>query len=458
MVTQLHVGLKGTMNALFLKDLADKTRRGLRGRVEQGKSGGGNSYGYTVVKQFGGDGEAVHGDRAVNPEEAAVVTRILQDYAAGKSAKRIASELNREGIRAPSGGDWGFSTINGNPKRGTGILNNELYVGKLVWNRQRFVKDPVTGKRQARLNESDAWLSREVPHLRIVDNALWAAVTERKRMQRVTRPDGASGDVTRINERRRARYLLSGLTRCGQCGGGYAMISVDILGCSTARNKGTCANRRNIRRDELERRVLTALHSHLMDPALFAAFCDEFTRELNRIRMEGGAAITAARAEIDKLERDIDATVEMMIRLGPGPSTDRLNGKMVRLEARQKTLKDFVAVAKEPPALLHPEMAVYYRQQVAALHELLQHGPETGRMKASEILRSLVSAIVLAPADKGLAIDVKRDLAGILAVATNAKNPGAFASGGSQLKMVAGTGPFSIDAWHYPLEENRYLL
>ena len=29
-VTHLHVGLKGTMNALFLKDLADKTRRGLR--------------------------------------------------------------------------------------------------------------------------------------------------------------------------------------------------------------------------------------------------------------------------------------------------------------------------------------------------------------------------------------------------------------------------------------------
>ena len=38
-VSELHVGLKGTMNALFLKDLANKTRRGLRGRVEKGKSG-----------------------------------------------------------------------------------------------------------------------------------------------------------------------------------------------------------------------------------------------------------------------------------------------------------------------------------------------------------------------------------------------------------------------------------
>jgi site-specific DNA recombinase len=37
-ISELHVGLKGTMNALFLKDLAQKTRRGLEGRVREGKS------------------------------------------------------------------------------------------------------------------------------------------------------------------------------------------------------------------------------------------------------------------------------------------------------------------------------------------------------------------------------------------------------------------------------------
>jgi hypothetical protein len=35
-INELHIGLKGTMDALYLKDLADKTRRGLRGRVENG--------------------------------------------------------------------------------------------------------------------------------------------------------------------------------------------------------------------------------------------------------------------------------------------------------------------------------------------------------------------------------------------------------------------------------------
>ena len=50
-VGELHVGLKGTMNALFLKDLAQKTRRGLEGRIRQGKSGGGLCFGYDVVRK-----------------------------------------------------------------------------------------------------------------------------------------------------------------------------------------------------------------------------------------------------------------------------------------------------------------------------------------------------------------------------------------------------------------------
>jgi len=54
-----------------------------------------------------------------------VVRRIFHDYVVGKSSKRIAAELNKDGISAPGGGDWGFSTINGNAKRGNGILNNE---------------------------------------------------------------------------------------------------------------------------------------------------------------------------------------------------------------------------------------------------------------------------------------------------------------------------------------------
>lgn len=69
-INHLHIGLTGTMNALYLKELANKTRRGLRGRVELGKSGGGLCYGYDVVKQRDSYGEPICGERAINDDQA----------------------------------------------------------------------------------------------------------------------------------------------------------------------------------------------------------------------------------------------------------------------------------------------------------------------------------------------------------------------------------------------------
>uniref|UniRef100_UPI0005525CD1 recombinase family protein n=1 Tax=Bradyrhizobium liaoningense TaxID=43992 RepID=UPI0005525CD1 len=266
-VTHLHVGLKGTMNALFLKDLADKTRRGLRGRVADGKSGGGLCFGYDVVKQFAANGEPIRGDRTINEAEAAVVRRIFADYLAGKSSRTIAFELNRENVPGPQGAEWGPSTIHGNPKRGVGILNNELYVGRLVWNRLRYLKDPDTGKRVSRLNPESEWVIQEVPELRIVDQEMWDAV--KTRQQTLAYEPSAPGE-NKLNDRRRPRYLFAGLVKCGCCGSGYTMISKDLLGCATARNKGTCNNRLNIRRDVVETSVLSGLRTHLMEPELRA--------------------------------------------------------------------------------------------------------------------------------------------------------------------------------------------
>ncbi len=179
-ISTIHIGIKGTMNAMFLKDLADKTRRGLRGRVEKGKSGGGIAYGYKVVKQFNSEGEAIRGDREIDESQAKIVQRIFEEYALkNKSPKAIADALNKDGIPAPSGKAWGQSTINGNRRRGTGILNNHLYIGELIWNRQRFIKDPATGKRVTRLNDEAEWIRQDIPELRIIDQKLWEAAKSR---------------------------------------------------------------------------------------------------------------------------------------------------------------------------------------------------------------------------------------------------------------------------------------
>jgi hypothetical protein len=195
-ITRLHVGLKGTMNALFLKDLADKTRRGLRGRVELGRSGGGLCYGYKV-RRIAHEGVTT-GEREIVPVEAEVIRRIFRDYRAGMSPKAIAKRLNAERCPGPGGAPGNPSTIHGNPARGTGILNNELYVGRLVWNRLRYVKAPDTGKRVSRPNPPAEWITTAVPHLRIVDDEVWNEVKARQQeMRRVTSSGDPSDSIRR---------------------------------------------------------------------------------------------------------------------------------------------------------------------------------------------------------------------------------------------------------------------
>jgi site-specific DNA recombinase len=149
-IGQLTVGFKGTMNAIYLTDLSIKTRRGLRGRAEAGKSAGGVSYGYRVVRRIVDGGKAATGERAIDPDQAAIVERIFTEFNWGISPQAIAKRLNAEGVKGPNQGAWGPSTLHGHAKRGTGILNNELYVGRQVWNPAALCEE--SRHRQARLS------------------------------------------------------------------------------------------------------------------------------------------------------------------------------------------------------------------------------------------------------------------------------------------------------------------
>lgn len=128
-ISELHVGLKGTMNALFLKDLAAKTHRGLRGRVEQGKAGGGLCYGYRPVKKWNAAGEPIRGDREIIPEESDTIRRIFRKFAAGQSPRSIAAELNRNGVPGPRGRAWGDTSIRGHVSR----VGRESSITNCMW-------------------------------------------------------------------------------------------------------------------------------------------------------------------------------------------------------------------------------------------------------------------------------------------------------------------------------------
>ncbi|MFX4221512.1 MAG: recombinase family protein [Thalassobaculum sp.] len=434
-VSELHVGLKGTMNALFLQDLADKTRRGLRGRVEQGCSGGGNAYGYDVVRDIGSDGEPERGKRVINAAQAEIVRLIFTLFAAGHSPRAIAQQLNDEGVPGPSGTLWRDTSIRGHITRGTGILNNELYVGRIVWNRQRYIKDPSTGKRVSRLNDPSEWLVAEVPELRIVDDALWDRVKERQTDIR-TSPGVEKARESRFWERRRAKHLLTGKVFCASCGSAFASVGRDYLGCSTARASGSCSNRASIRRADLENRILDALKCNLMAPEVVEAFVAEFHAEVNRL-LSADAALQAGKdKELASICRKLDGLYDA---IADGLRTEGLKSKLEDLEQRKAVLEVELATPAPNPPLLHPNLAKLYADRVADLHTALRN--EGVRTEALDILRGLIERVEIGAKTKDgtRSVELIGDIAAMIEAGSGCPNSKTPAGGAGVLGVYAGS-------------------
>ncbi|CCD86220.1 Recombinase [Bradyrhizobium sp. ORS 285] len=422
-ISELHVGLKGTMNALFLKDLALKTHRGLRGRVEKGKAGGGLCYGYNVVKKLDANGEPIRGDREIIVEEARIVRRIFRAFAAGKSPKAIAVELNKDRISGPLGRAWGDTSIRGHVSRGTGILNNELYAGVLVWNRQRFVKDPATGKRVSRPNPESQWIRTEVPHLKIVDDELWQAA--RARQQQISAlfgPNPANtreGRAKRLHLANRPVSLLSGLLTCGCCRGKIGILTPNRYGCLNHHRRGNCANNRTIMREKIEARVLAGLKDRLVSSKAVAEAVRAYAEEMNRLNHDRRARAETDHRALQKIER---AVAGIMAAIEDGLYQPSMKARIDELERQKAEITQRLSEAPADIPDMHPNIANVYRKNVGRFTEALAD-PDGGR-EAAEALRSLIGEIVLTPGKKRGEVhaELRGELMGILEFSNTQEN------------------------------------
>ena len=325
LLTQMHVGIMGTMAQMTLSDLREKTRRGQLGRARAGRIPGGLAFGYDVAPPQTGSHDA--GERRINEAEADVVRGIFAAYVAGKSARTIARDLNEAGVAGPGGRPWIDTTIRGQADRGTGLLNNTLYIGQLSWNRCSYVKDPNTGKRVARVNQQAEREIVAVPGLRIVDQALWDAA--KARQQAVTREMPPQHAANRLNGAHRPQFLLSGLLTCACCGGGYTIIGKDRYGCATRRGKGTCTNSHTIMRQRIEARVIDGLRDHMLTPDLMEIFVSAFQAELSALQGRAGSERARLTRDLGAVERRLAG---VMRAIEDGAWNDSLRSRLNELE------------------------------------------------------------------------------------------------------------------------------
>ncbi|MCA1512732.1 recombinase family protein [Bradyrhizobium sp. NBAIM01] len=425
-VNTVLVGLRGLIGQLYREDNAHKVRRGQAGRIKQGLAGGGLTYGYAAVP-------GRSGERVVVESEARVIRRIFQEYVEGRTPREIAHDLNKERISPPRGRAWNASTLNGNSGRGAGILQNELYVGRLVWNKVRMVKDPDSGKRLSRPNPKSDWQVAEVPQLAIVDPELFTAAQQRKEERSHTHP----------SHQRRPRRMLSGLLRCGSCGSGMATNGRDKSGrvrirCSAATESGTCSDAKTFYLDTVESAVLSGLKAELRAPNVILEYVRTYLEERKRLAATSHAKRQRLEQQLVQLDREIERLVDAIAKGHGDPSI--LGPRSTALGAQRKRICEELQSEPHTPkeVRLHPGILKRYEEQLGRLEEALGKSVSAGDAEAAQAIRDLVDTVtVFRDPDRrgGVAIEIAGRLNALLGEAAYPKGVK-----GVWGKMVAGEG------------------
>jgi site-specific DNA recombinase len=283
------------------------------------------------------------------------------------------------------------------------LRNNLLYVGKAIWNRCRWEKDPETGKRVPRLRPQDDWIVVEHQELRIVSKDLWERVKARQ-------PETAERGTLKSDRRGRGpKYLFSGLLKCGVCGSRYTVYNSSYYGCSFHTNRGNtiCSNGKVVRCDRIEGRLLQVIQQELFTPEAVAYLTqkvEEAVKELSQSRRTDrhglGRELTQALRERDHVKNAIrqgllgEITREML---------EEVEARVRDLEARlQSVTSQETAIATVLPRAI--------QTRLQSLDQILGRDVEQAR----GLLRDLLGEIVHRPNSEGLVAELCGNVEGLL--------------------------------------------
>ena len=262
--------------------IVERTTRGKKERARSGRlpqDTGKGCYGYTYVPETG--------RRVLNPEQAPIVIRIFEEFAAGRSCNRIANDLNADDIPTFTGRRW-------HPITARRVLDNETYTGRTVFGKTRveMTRHPGKRRRSRRVVERD-----ESEHIEIPDASPPIISRELFNKARELRGQRARKAPSR-------NYPLGGRIRCLRCGAG-------MVGCTSNHGRYSYyrCNRvylsaedercksRQVRTDALEPAVRDKLGELLANPAMVIEMAnalrldtgngrrlDEIERELGKLR------------------------------------------------------------------------------------------------------------------------------------------------------------------------------
>jgi hypothetical protein len=267
----------------------------------------------------------------INEAEASIVRRIFEMSANGVSLKGITKTFNQEHIPPPrkrrgkKDGTWCHNAIRE-------MLRNELYIGRKIWNRSKFVKTPGTNNRVRRERPRTERNLSEQPELRIIDQHLWDRVQSRiafvqKHYNFGNKPGLAPKAFTSPN-------LLTGLMKCGSCGANLIIVSGrgklnhPRYGCPQNFNRGACTNGVKERADALEEMLFAELQNAVLQPEAIDFAIQEFERQLKSSLAGLDDKIGRMRERSQKLQQELGNLISTVASCGPSPTlVDAINSR-----------------------------------------------------------------------------------------------------------------------------------
>lgn len=150
-------------------------------------------FGYRVVK----------GKVEIDPDQAAIVRMIFQDYINGMGGDRISRKLKAMDIEKPFGGEWRNSRV-------IEIIKNEKYTGNALL-QKKYVADHLTKKLVSNKGQLQKYYAEDT-HPAIIDQETYdkAQAILSKRSLECRNKRGST-----------SRYPFSGMIRCEVCGKKY---------------------------------------------------------------------------------------------------------------------------------------------------------------------------------------------------------------------------------------------
>lgn len=369
-VSKFMVAARGFSSEIEREKISQRTRENLERKARRGLVAGGKVYGYDNAPAGDGAGKV----RVVNAEQAAIVREVFARYAQGDGLRTIARDLNARGVDPPRAGrrgtgSWGPSALHE-------MLRRVLYAGRVEWGRSHKVYRGGTKTRTA--EHPHELVSVEAPHLRIVNPDLWAAVQVRC---------GASNGSRRAG--RPATYLLSGILRCGSCGGPLTVINgrdgyepIKVYACCRRRDRGDTVCTSTLRRpvEAVDGAILDWVRREVLTEDFVLMVLEEL-RQLVRERAQADVGeVEQLERQATELRQQVNRYAELALE-APVEVRGVLYGKLGERQRELSTVEDRLRAVQVLPGLVDGELQRIEGEARRRLAELsdLQAGSPAGR-------------------------------------------------------------------------------